>query len=177
MAGIHSRSKYDECDIENILSISMNVGNYATSTDQLIESQACINNVLPMSTRVGRVSTLDQTNAMSLTDIESHLRNIDMPASNCSVDRTMDAKTMKANKLIEGLSRPESCAVQMTTANTRLDIPATMYREATFNRFDFPIIPPSHFVYNGITGTEQVDNNRSGVNTRLQAKDNFRYDK
>lgn len=174
MAGIYSRTKYDLCDIDNVISISTNMGKYATSDVQLATNGLCVSNIQPFKTNKGRVNTQDTVNGAVLTDIESHLWNIDMPMSNCSEARTLPEKLKKGEDLAGGIVGAESCGEQFNSAYTRLDMPANMYRAANFNRFDFPIIPPEHFVFQGITGTEQVGNNRDGVNTRLQAKDRFK---
>jgi hypothetical protein len=174
MAGIYSRTKYDLCDIDNVVSISTGVGNYTTSDVQIANAGLCVSNIQPFKSKAARVNALDAKNGAVLTDIESHLWNIDMPMSNCSAERTLPEKLKKGNVLTGGLLKNEACGEQIVSAYTKLDIPSNIYREMTTHRFDYPIIPPEHFVYTGITGTEQVDNNRSGVNTRLQAKDYFR---
>ena len=174
MAGINSRPRFDTCDIDNILNITLNPGKYALSEDQISATPFCLNNIQKTSSRSGRVSALDNRNAAVLVDIESHLQNLDTPLSNCSLNRTLDDKTQKAQQLYNGLDVGLCSANQLKTEYTKLDIPSNMFREATSHRFDFPIIPPSDFTYFGINGTEQVNNHRDGMNTRLQAKDRFR---
>lgn len=172
MAGINSRPRFDTCDIPNILAITENPGKYILDESQISQSPYCINNIQGLSTRSGRVSALDHKNAASLIDIESHLYNLDTPLSNCY--QTIDNKNTKAQLLASGLDTGVCNAEQLKTIYSKLDIDTTLYREATLHRFDFPIIPPTDFIYYGIEGTEQVGSNRDGVNTRLQAKDKFR---
>ena len=174
MAGINSRPKFDTCDIDNILAITMNAGKYTLSEDQVSQNPYCISNVQPIGTRVGRVSALDQKNSGALVDIESHLHNIDTPLSNCSLNRTMADKQRKGEELSSGIDGGLCPAEHIQTIYSKLDIPSNTFRSATSHRFDFPIIHPAEFVFYGINGTEQVLNNRDGVNTRLQAKDRFR---
>ena len=173
MAGIYSRTKYDLCDIDNIVNISTNVGKYSTSDAQITSSPLWVNNIQPYQTRVGRVNVKDQQNSQVLTDIESHLWNIDIPLSNCGEERTLPERISKGNTLKGTLAENDTCSEQMKTQYSRFDVPANLFRDVTFHRFDYPIIPPEHFVYYGMEGTEQVNNNRSGTNTRLQAKDSF----
>lgn len=174
MAGINSRPKFDTCDIDNILAITTNPGKYTLSEDQIMATPYCINNIQKGQTRGGRVSALDNKNAPVLVDIESHLYNLDTPLSNCSTLRTIDEKNMRAQQLYNGLDLGVCAAEQLKTSYSKLDIDSNIFRSATSHRFDFPIIPPSDFTYFGMEGTEQIGNNRDGVNTRLQAKDRFR---
>ena len=175
MAGINSRQKFDTCDIDNILSISMNPGKYSVSQDQIAQLPMCVNNTQRINTRIGRVSALDNQNSGTLVDIESHLFNLDTPLSNCSLNRTLNDKNITGNKLVNNLELGTCSVEQLQTIYSKLDIPSYLPREATTHRFDFPIIPPSDFTYFGIEGTEQSGNNRDGINTRLKAKDNFRF--
>lgn len=174
MAGINSRRKFDNCDIDNIIAITMKPGKYTVSEDQLQQNPLCVNNVLPMSSRIGRVSALDQRNSGALVDIESHLHNIDVPLSHCSNNRTLPERITKGQELAAAVEGGVCGIEEVRTAYSRLDIPSNIYRESTTHRFDFPLISPSEFVYFGIEGTEQVGNNRNGINTRLQAKDMFK---
>jgi hypothetical protein len=174
MSGINSRPRFDTCDIDNILAITVNPGKYTLSEDQISQQPFCINNTQRMSSRVGRVSALDHKNASSLVDIESHLHNLDTTLSNCSLNRTLDEKNQRAQALYNTLDMGVCAAEQLKTIYSKLDIDSNMFREATSHRFDFPIIPPSDFTYFGIDGTEQIGNNRDGINTRLQAKDRIR---
>ena len=174
MAGINSRPKFDTCDIDNILAITTKAGNYSVSLDQIGGIPYCPANVQPMQSRGARMSLLDTKNASTLVDIESHLQQIDTPLSNCSLLRTLDEKNQRAQELYNTLDMGVCAAEQIKTIYSKLDIDSNIYRSMTSHRFDFPIIPPSDFTYFGIPGTDTMDNNRQGVNTRLQAKDRFR---
>lgn len=172
MAGINSRTRFDTCDIDNILNITVNPGKYALSQDQISSNPFCVNNIIRGKNRTGRVSALDNKNASALVDIESQLQNLDVPYSQCF--DTLDERNKKAQQVYNTMDMGVCAAEQLKTEYTKLDIPSNQFRSATSHRFDFPIIPPSDFTYFGIGGTEQVDNLRDGVNTRLQAKDKFR---
>ena len=54
---------------------------------------------------------------------------------------------------------------------SRLEIPVNNFRSVEINRYGFPIIDPKEFVYYGTPNTDQINNQRFGVNTQLQAKD------
>lgn len=176
MSGIYSRSKYDECDYQNLKKISESVGAYSTSSDQVSGNRLCISGINPSNSRVGYISPNEFQNASLLTDMESHLKNIDIPLSNCMNGQVLSVRNERAKDIAKNFMVSNVvCNDMLNPKNTRLDLPAIGLREATTSRFDFPIIPPSSWFYNGVTGTKQVGNNRFGINSRLDAKDNFGF--
>jgi hypothetical protein len=69
-----------------------------------------------------------------------------------------------------------TCNKEFADINTRLEDPPIFIRETTITRFDYPIVPHTSYLYDGFENTLQTGNSRSGVNTRLMAKDNFAKD-
>jgi hypothetical protein len=113
-------------------------------------------------------------NVTTLSDIESHLKNLDLPNSRCVEGRTVTEKNAYANYLSKNLkSSSTMCSRNLEPSNTRLEASVLDVKMAPQTRFDYPIRDPRSFVYFGFSspGSDQVGSNRFGVNTRLQAKD------
>ncbi len=171
MSGIYSRLKYDQNDYQNLVNISKSVGNYSTTKDQLANNKLCIADIKPVNARVAFNSS---SNISELVDVESNLKNIDVPLSNNIDIDTFDERYQAAKKIAKNLVHNDiECKDILHTVGTRFEVPTILTREATTSRFDYPLMPASVRFYNGFEGTSQVGNDRYGISTRLYAKDRF----
>jgi hypothetical protein len=146
--------------------------NHKISSER-IHNNYCINNILPMNSRTAFMSNLDYTNIQSLIDLESHLKNLDLPLSQQIIGRTIPERNEVLNKISEKIIKYDCKDEEFADINTRLDSPPIFIREATITRFDYPIVPHTTYYYDGYDNSLQKGNNRSGVNTRLMAKDSY----
>lgn len=170
MSGISSRKIYDQCYQSNRINQETASGTYKVNTSQ-INQAACIG-ANGVNNYRGFWFGLNEINNINvLSDVESHLKNIDIPDSRCLEGRTLIEKNNNALKLVGTFKNvSETCNRQLESSNTRLEVPVTDVKMMTQSRYDFPIIDPRAFVYMGIT-SEQSGSNRFGINSRLQAKD------
>jgi hypothetical protein len=172
MSGIYSRKNYDECYYPILKKMTETGINHKIS-NKFIEHNYCINNNVPMNSRTGFMSNLDYKNIEHLVDLESHLKNIDLPLSQQINGRTISERNVLSNRISEKIIKEDCNNEEFVDINTRLDDPPIFIRETTFNRFEYPIVPHTSYLYDGYENTLQKGNNRSGVNTRLMAKDSF----
>jgi hypothetical protein len=172
MSGIYSRQNYDDCYYPMLKKMTEGAINHKIS-DERIHNNYCINNNLSMNSKAAFMSSLDYKNIQNLVDVESHLKNIDLPLSHQINGRTINERNEVLNKISDKIIKQDCKDEEFTDINTRLDSPPIFIREATITRFDFPIVPHTNYIYDGYDNTLQKGNSRSGVNTRLMAKDNF----
>jgi hypothetical protein len=174
MSGIYCRPNYDE-SYYSILKNTTEGPNKQIISSERIESPYCIHSNIPMASRAAFMSSLDYKNMNNLIDLESHLKNIDLPLSHEINGRTIHERNKISNKINNNIIK-EDCNYKkydFLDINTRLENPPIFIREETLSRFDFPIVPHTNYYYNGYDNTLQTGNNRSGVNTRLIAKDSI----
>lgn len=138
------------------------------------------------------------------TEIESQLYNLDIPDSRCITMNTLEEKNQRINDHIKKLNvdvKYNECNLKhdetysllndnqeqkLDNNNynyTRLNHPVNNLRSVFINRFNFPIIDPQEFIYNGYNGSSvlvednnninQNGNERYGQNTQLRAKDSI----
>lgn len=172
MSGIYSRKNYDDCYYPILKTMTEASINHQIS-DERIQNNYCINNNLPINSRTAFMSSLDYKNIENLVDLESHLKNLDLPLSQQINGRTISERNVILNNISDKIIKAECKDEEFTDISTRLENPPIFIREATITRFDFPIVPHTSYVYDGYDNTLQTGNNRSGVNTRLMAKDSF----
>jgi hypothetical protein len=172
MSGIYSRKNYDDCYYP-ILQKMTEGGVTHQIDDKKIHNNYCINNNVPMNSKAAFMSNLDYKNIHNLVDLESHLKNLDLPLSQQIEGRTIDERNVLSNA-ISGKIIKENCKDdEFLDISTRLENPPIFIRESTMTRFDYPIISHTNYLYDGYENTLQKGNNRNGVNTRLMAKDSF----
>lgn len=173
MSGIQSRKMYDDCYQNVQIQQSTGPGNYRvhsnSNANQSCNVQNGINNFRNTWYAPGVVQNLGL-----LVDIESHLKNIDLPDSYCPNGRTL----LEKNKYMQSLSAKaipsgsNDCNRNLEQIPTRLVHPVSDIRGSTQSRFDFPIVDPRSFAYFGMgTGSDQNGSSRFGVNSRLTTKD------
>lgn len=172
MSGIYSRKNYDDC-YNPILKKMTEGGINHQINEEKIYNNYCINNNVPMNSRAAFMSNLDYKNVHNLVDLESHLKNLDLPLSQQIEGRTIDERNEISNTISEKIIKEDCRDEEFLDINTRLDNPPIFMRENTITRFDFPVFPHTSYLYDGFENTLQKGNNRDGINTRLMAKDSF----
>jgi hypothetical protein len=172
MSGIYSRKNYDDCYYPILKKMTEGSINHKIS-DERIHNNYCINNNVPINSKAAFMSSLDYKNIHNLVDLESHLKNLDLPLSQQINGRTIDERNVISNKISEKIIKEDCRDDEFADIHTRLEDPPIFIRETTITRFDYPIVPHTSYLYDGFENTLQKGNNRSGVNTRLMAKDSF----
>jgi hypothetical protein len=173
MSGIYARKIYDNCYNVEFMKQQVNPCKYRTFEPFGDNTKKC--NALngPRANKARSTGELGNSNISYRTDIESQLQNLDIPDSRCISLRTMREKNERMSKIAKSKTISYTdCNKDQDTVYSRLDIPVNNYRSIYINRFSYPIIDPKEFVYYGYgNSTDQIDNQRFGVNTQLAAKD------
>jgi hypothetical protein len=171
MSGIFSRKIYDDCYQPNLINKATAPGLYKVDLNQ-IQNSSCIASNGMSNLRGMWYGPNESTYVTSLSDIESHLKNLDLPDSRCIEGRTVSEKNAFANYLSKEIRTSNAmCSRNLEPTNTRLEASVLDAKMAPQTRFDFPIRDPRSSVFFGVPGSEQVGSNRYGINTRMQAKD------
>ena len=175
MSGIYSRQNYDDCYYPILKKMTEGSIDHNINDDK-IYNNFCINHNVPTNSKTAFMSSLDYKNMENLIDLESHLKNLDLPLSHQIDGRTILERNEISKKFSDKLIKKDCCNEEFADLNTRLEDPPIFIRESTITRFDYPIVPHTSYLYNGFENTLQTGNSRSGVNTRLMAKDSFAKD-
>lgn len=170
MSGVYDRKLYDHCDLAAQDKISKGPGNYNLKSDPVSN--------LPSFSRLGSGLSSDtyynRQNISSVgdfVDLESHLKRIDKGDSNCR-EGTLSDLNLKAKKIRNKLPKTTKMSDErLMSSYSRMENPAIDVRSMTTSRFDFPIIDPRNQIYYGTPGTNQIDDLRFGISTRLDARD------
>ena len=101
MAGISSRLRYDNCEYQNRLSITEGTGKYKISTDIISQNKLCTPTSRPANSKVGYASPNEYNNINILTDIESHLKNLDVSLNDCNEGNTLEERGLKGKDIIK----------------------------------------------------------------------------
>jgi hypothetical protein len=173
MSGYFTRPLYDECSTAEGLKISTAPGFWIEKTPQQSEAM-CFSNNGPRSTRSGNSSFLpiEYPNAV---EIESSLRGLDVPLTRCMNTRTLVERDQTLNKnYTDAKKRTTSvCSSFLDLNYTRLEEPSRLTEKA-YNRYDFPIIDPKEWVFNGFSNgqfaTSTDGSSRDGRSTRFDSK-------
>lgn len=172
MSGFFSRLNYDDSYYPILKNTTEGPSKQIINSEK-IENPYCINSNIPMVSKAAFISKLDYQNIENLIDLESHLKNLDLPLSHDINGRTIQERNEISNKINNNIIKENCTNVDFLDINTRLENPPIFIREATISRFDYPIIPHTNYFYNGYDNTLQTGNSRSGINTRLIAKDSI----
>lgn len=172
MSGIYSRQNYDDCYYPILKKMTEGSIKHEINNEK-IHNNYCINNNLPMNSRAAFMSNLDYKNIENLVSLESHLKNLDLPLSQQINGRTIYERNVVLNKISDKIIKEDCNQIEFSDINTRLESPSIFIREATITRFDYPVVPHTSYYYDGYENSLQQGNNRSGVNTRLMAKDSI----
>lgn len=171
MSGISSRKIYDDCYQSNRVNQETGPGSYKVNIDQVGNEKCFVQTGTGNNVNNFWYNPTDIKNINFLSDIESHLKNLDLPDSRCLEGKTLIEKNIYANYLSKNIqSSKKTCSQDLDLRNTRLENSLSEVKMLTQNRFDFPIIDPRAYVYYGYKDSEQNGSNRFGVNTRQQAK-------
>jgi hypothetical protein len=172
MSGYNTRKIYDNCYTVEFIDQQVNPAKYRT-LDEFAEIKGkCHALNGPRANKSRSTGELGNTSLVYRTDVESQLFNLDVPDSRCITLNTMNEKNERLKRITDKQKTNYSvCDKNQDYKYSRLDIPVNNFRSVEINRFSYPIIDPKEFVYYGTSNTEQVGNQRFGVNTQLQAKD------
>jgi hypothetical protein len=172
MSGHYSRKIYDNCYSLEFIDQQVNPCKYRTYEPYAENKEKCHALNGPRSNKTRATGELGNTNIGFRTELESQLYNLDVPDSRCITMRTMKEKNERLAKVSQSQKvNYYDCDSKQDTIYSRLDMPVNDFRSVYINRFGYPIIDPKEFVYYGTPKTEQVENQRWGVNTQLAAKD------
>jgi len=173
MSGYNAKKIYDQCYITEFISQQTNPCKYRVFTPFAERIDKCHSLNGPRANKARSSGELGNTDITFRTDVESQLFNLDVPDSRCITLKTMREKNERLNRITQKKKiNYELCGKEQDTLYSRLDIPVNKYKSVYIpNQYGFPIIDPREFVYYGAEKTEQIGNQRFGVNTQLQAKD------
>ncbi len=174
MSGQYTRKIYDDCYTLEFINQQVNPCKYSTYEPYANNEVKCHALNGPRANRVRSTGELGAPHIGYRTDIESQLHNLDVPDSRCITLQTMREKNERLAKLVKtNKVKYSECSKKNDTIYSRLDMPVSDLRSVYINRYDFPIIDPREFTYYGIPKTEQMGNERFGINTQLRAKDSI----
>jgi hypothetical protein len=172
MSSHFSRKIYDNCYSLEFIDQQVNPCKYRTYEQFAENNIKCHSFNGPRANKARSTGELGDTQFAFRTDVESQLFNLDVPDSRCITLKTMKEKNERLAKIAESTKVNYSdCDKKQDYKYTRLENPVNDLRSVYINRFGYPIIDPKEFIYYGTPNTEQVENQRWGVNTQLAAKD------
>jgi hypothetical protein len=172
MVSHFSRKIYDNCYNVEFIDQQVNPCKYKVFEPYAENREKCHALNGPRANKARSTGELGNSNMGFRTDLESQLFNLDIPDSRCIKPHTIIEKNERLAKIAKSQQiNYKDCNNNQDTSYSRLNIPVNEFRSIYINRFDFPIIDPKEFVYYGMENTEQINNQRWGVNTQLQAKD------
>lgn len=174
MSGYNDRRLYDNCyDKETTLG-QVKQSNYSFYQGYAINENCC--NGFPSQGSTKNLFNQDLNKFGDRSEIESLLqwRNVNefQKNSNCSEGRTLEEKNKLLNKkLVNFEYNCDSCNPEFEQINTKLD--GTYNRGILYSRLEENNLSNynQNKIYNGFEGTEQNNNNRFGINTKLMSKD------
>lgn len=169
MSGIYTRSKYDYCNNVRTVEISTKPGNLVLTTPQELDDM-CYSLNGPRNTRTLNSNNLG-VNFSGAIDVESNLIGLGYPLSRCYENNTLVEKDTNLNNTYNQLQKkiPKECNDFLDNNYTRLE-PQQRISELPYNRYDFAIINPQEFVFNGFSDNNTIGNNRGGSSTRYESK-------
>lgn len=172
MSGYNTRKIYDNCYSLEFIDQQVNPSKYRTYKPYGENKKKCHALNGPRANAHRSTGELGNTTMSFRTDIESQLFNLDVPDSRCITLQTVKEKNERLAKIAKSQKvNYTTCKSDQDYVYTRLNIPVNDFRSVNINRYGFPIIDPKEFVYYGTPNTTQIDNQRWGVNTQLEAKD------
>ena len=166
MSGIHDKKIYDVC-YSNMINKSYNKqSEYNLYNDYALNNNCC--NMLYGSTK--NLFNQDLKKLGTKSEIESLLQWRNSGNSECKIGKTLENKNKILNeKRVEFDYSCGDCDKNLEQISTKLN--GKFNREMLLNNNNVGIIYGNNILYNGIGGTDQYNNNRFGVNTKLMTKD------
>lgn len=172
MSGYNSRKIYDNCYSKEFIHQQVNPSKYRTANIFGENNDKCHALNGPRANMSRSTGELGNTDIGFRTEIESQLHNLDVPDSRCITLQTVNEKNKRLTQIAKSRKiKYSNCDKKSDNQYSRLNMPVNDLRSVYINRYDYPIIDPKEFVYYGTSGTEQINNQRWGINTQLQAKD------
>jgi hypothetical protein len=172
MASHFSRKIYDNCYSIEFIDQQVDPCKYKTNDIYGISKLPCHSLNGPRANKARSTGELGDSVYQDRVEIESMLFNLDVPDSKIISLNTMKEKNERLAK-IAGKKKVNytDCDKSQDYTYSRLDIPVNNFRSVEIPRWEFPIIDPKEWVYYGYDKSEQVGNQRFGVNTQIAAKD------
>ncbi len=165
MSGFYDKKIYDNCHSNMINKSNNNQLEYNLYNDYALNNNCC--NMLYGSTKNLYNQDLKKLGVKS--EIESLLQWRNYESSECNPKGMLENKNKILNdKNIEFDYSCGDCDKNLESISTNLD--GRYNREMLFNN-NVSRLYENKEVYNGISGTDQYNNNRFGVNTKLMTKD------
>lgn len=163
--GHSSRLKYDKCSYDDYLSESVSPLLYKLNPNQINNCNSCLSVFGPRSSIQGNskgvstvISQSSNIPSQDLVDLESIMTNRNVLASKCKDGKVNEIDVTKFN-----LQHARICNDYLDGVSSRLTNPSKNYRGMSINRFyDLPKNPQANIFYD------------FGVNTKLEAKDNYK---
>lgn len=179
MSGFNTRTRYDNDFYNEFVNQQTNEGNYRLDPTYSENNLRCHSLYGPRQNNNKANTEVSSYNLLDRREVESYLRNLDMPNSRSMNFRTLNDKNNKLSEMLKNkqLNVNIQCDNYLDNNNTRLDNNILDLKSVNINRYEYPIVDPQSYVFNGIPNTEQVNNDRNGVNSRLRAKDDFKFNK
>lgn len=160
--GHSSRLSYDTDAYPDRLTENNDVFNYVMNKDKIYNGERCLSTFGPRSGHMGHgVSTsrdVGYAPAQDLIDFDSIASN-----RNVAFSRTKRGGVNPVDLTKLNLYHSNICGNKLNPENTRLSHPASNYRDVGIHRFYDPIHDPQENIFWNFS-----------VNTRLEAKDNFK---
>ncbi len=165
MSGYHDRKLYEKC-YTNMKDTSYKKQiDYNLYTNYALNSNCC--NGFQGQTK--NLFNQDLNKLGTKSEIESLLQWRNSDSSKCIKGRTLEEKNKLLNeKKNEFEYSCNDCNILLEQINTKLN--GNFNREVPYNN-NLENIYGDQMIYNGINGTDQYNNNRFGVNTKLMTKD------
>ena len=160
--GTSTRLPYDECAYNEKVQRQTGQLQYHLSTDQVYNKNGCLSTFGPRSSPnrgvdVSKVRKVGYAPAQDLVDLESQMSGRNTRRTKC---RSGDVIPLNMkHKLFD----ETECNTYLNPESTRLSYPNMMFRGARMNRFiNLPRDPQANIFWD------------QAVNTRLEAKDNYK---
>lgn len=179
MSGYNSRINFDKNYYNEFVNQQTNVGEYRLNKIYAENDNKCYSLNGPRQNNYKANTEVLSYNLMDRKEIENYLRNLDVYNSKYNNSNTLANKKNKLDKLLDNknINNYFECDKILNYNYTRLNNDILDNKSVNINRFEYPIIEPSKYVYYGVKNTDQKDNERNGINSRLKAKDNYKKNK
>jgi hypothetical protein len=171
-----TRIQYDNCAYTEKIKNSQKPMYYQLYTGQAEQCEPCISTNGPRNNRTynnGEIRTVKRNKQLemgNMTDVDSLLSNRGYPHVRCMTDRTMEEK-QKKYKQFELNPVVNECSKIANSEDTRLSDPNDNLRGIYIDRWEYPIINPSEWVY---VWEHNKGNIQIGRNTKLAVKDTYK---